>query len=293
MPSLIAGFKKIEYERFGDPANPCLILISGLSSQLINWPKAILAGLVSKGFYVLVFDNRDVGLSHYYDHLKMPNFAEILEIKRQGGSFVPPYTLDEMAEDVLALMNALAIPQAHIAGMSMGGMIAQLMAIHYPERCLSLSCIATSSGNPNLPPPSPAVLELTVNPGPPATDLESYLKIRLQSYKVYNHPIDVNDDEARQFLQAAYLRAYHPEGNTRQLLAVMAAAARTEKLKALKLPSLIFHGNYDPVFPLEHAEELAAAIPQSELVVIDKLGHALPERMRVELVESLARFRWV
>ncbi len=291
MPFINSELRKIYYESFGDSANPCLIMISGLSGQLVGWPKDLLSALVEQGFYVIVFDNRDVGLSSFYDHLALPNMAEIIAIRRQGGSFVPPYTLDDMASDVICLMNGLNIKSAHIAGLSMGGKIAQLLAMHHPERCLSLSCIATSSGNRNLPPPSQRVAALMASSVPQTDDLEAYLQYRLPIYRAYHHPDDHDEQEAREYLQVAFLRAYHPAGSTRQLLAVMAAQSRSEQLRQVSLPTLIFHGDYDPVFPIEHAEELADVIPNSQLVVVDKLGHGLPQRIRADLARLIGEHR--
>ena len=282
------------YKTFGVPTNPCLILIMGLGGQLINWPPEITQGLADKGFYVIVFDNRDVGLSSYYDQLKTPAIFGAMIARELGTTFNPPYTLAEMAADVIVLMDGLDIKKAHIVGISLGGMISQILALEYPQRVLSLTCIASTSGDKNLPPATPEVLALLFAERGTVEDRESVINHRMQLHKAYNYPEDVNESKLREHFILSYQRAYHPQGVKRQMLAVIAAKSRVEPLKQLKIPTLIIHGDYDPAFPLEHGQQLAELIPDSHLEVIENMGHGLPASVYQKLVELMAKHchRW-
>ncbi|OGT35200.1 MAG: hypothetical protein A3F11_02000 [Gammaproteobacteria bacterium RIFCSPHIGHO2_12_FULL_37_14] len=289
MPLFNDNHITICYETFGNANNPCLIFISGINGQLINWPIEMIQGLADQGWYVITFDNRDVGFSSYYDHIHSPSIAEAIMAKHQNIVFLPPYSLEDMAKDVITLMNGLEIKKAHIVGISMGGIITQLLAINYPERLLSLTCIATTSGDPHLPSAKPEVLKFFFAPRKPAEDVESYVNAMLDIYKIYYHPDHRNEKIVRDMYAKSYLRAYHPEGFKRQLLAMLFAKPRGDQLKSVQLPSLIIHGDDDPVFPVEHANYLAQCLPNSRLEIIEKLGHGLPECFYERIVETITR----
>jgi len=271
-------------EAFGAADRPCIILILGLGAQLIHWPIPVIQGLVDNGFYVVIFDNRDVGLSRYYDDLGVPNIAETIEAKRQGKAVYLPYTLEDMADDVISLMDGLRIEKAHIAGVSMGGMISQILASVYPERVLSLTCVASTSGAHHLPPSTPEVMGLYFVEKKELEALDAYIDGRIQMHKVSTHPEDQDENGTRLLGIRAYQRAHHPDGFKRQLLAIMAAAARDPYLKKLAVKSLVIHGDYDPVFPLAHGRHLAQCIPNSRLEIIEKMGHGVPERVHSRIV---------
>lgn len=280
------------YETLGDSRNPCIILITGIGGQLINWPPIFSQGLAEKGFYVVMFDNRDAGLSRHYDELGIPNFNEAIAAKQQGKPFNPPYTLEDMAADVIALMDELHIEKAHIAGGSMGGIVAQYVAINFPDRCLSLTCIYSTSGDPKLPPAKKEVLEFfasSVNTENQNQSFESALSTKLQLYKIYNHPDYFNEEKIKNQLRIEFKRAHYPEGFKRTLLAMMCAEPRTDKLKKLNMPCLIIHGDYDPVFPLEHGRQLAECISGSHFEVIKKMGHGLPDEVCEKIVDLMAK----
>ncbi len=287
MPILKQNNKAICYETFGNAKNPCVILIMGTVGQLIAWPKSITQGLVDLGYYVITFDNRDVGLSSYYDHLPTPSLAETMAAMQQGQKITVPYTTCDMAEDVLDLIQGLHIDKAHIVGISMGGEIAQIFALNHPMYTLSLTCIGSSSRDSDLPPPKPEVMNLFFGPKPIITDAESYINSRMQSYLVYNHPEDINEPEARELYRQEYQRAYHPEGSQRQLLAMIFVEPRGERLKQLAIPSLVIHGDNDPAIPLECGKHLAACLPRSHLLIIKNMGHGLPEKACAEMVVAM------
>jgi pimeloyl-ACP methyl ester carboxylesterase len=281
------------FETFGNPKNPCIILVAGLSGQLIDWPSTLTEGLANKGFYVVTFDNRDSGLSHHYDELGTVDFNEVIATKQQGEPFKPPYSLEDMASDVIVLMDELHIEKAYIGGGSMGGIIAQYVAINYPNRVSSLILIATTSGDPQLPPAKKEVLEFfskSLNPGKQNQSLETSINEKLRLFKIYIHPDYFDEQKIRNQIMASYKRAYYPEGFKRTLLAMICAEPRTMELKKLNVPCLIIHGDYDPVFSIEHGKHLAASIKRSQLEIIEKMGHALPDFICQKIVDLIAKY---
>lgn len=280
----------VYFETFGDVKNPCLILINGIGGQLIHWPSKLIADLINQDFFVVIFDHRDVGLSQYYDHLETPGIFAALKAKQEGKIFYPPYTLCDMAYDVIRLMNKLNIQNAHIAGFSMGGMIAQILALEYSSRIKSVIYIATSTGDSHLPPTTPEVMAFFFSPKKEFEDLETYVSIRTELYKIYNHPDYFNEEETREFHRQAYERAYHPEGFKRQLLAIITSEPRGALLQQVQIPSLIIHGDYDPAFPLEHGKFLASSLPNSQLEIIKKMGHGIPGQMINQIVPLIRTF---
>lgn len=272
------------YKTFGNPKNPCIILIMGIGGQLIHWPIEFTQGLADKNFYVVTFDNRDSGLSQYYDHLETPDINNFIESLQQGKPVSPPYTLEDMASDIILLMDKLNIKKAHIAGISMGGIIAQITALEYPERVLSLTCIASTSGDQNLPPAKPEVLACFFAPQKQAEDLNSYLENKIKLYKIYNHPDHIDENKLRELYTKTYHRSHNPSGFKRQLMAMICARPRVERLKRLTIPCLVIHGDYDPTFPLEHGKHLAEILPNAHFEIIPNMGHGLPESLCLKIV---------
>lgn len=279
----------IYYETYGDPKNTSLILISGIGGQVINWPKKFLEGLVACGLYVIIFDNRDVGLSQYYDHLEAIGAKDAIHSKLNKQFIQPPYTLLDMATDVINLMDHLSIKKGHIVGISMGGMIAQLLALNFPERIASLTLIATTSGDEHLPPPVGEVAEFFAVANRNEEDINSFVTKRITLQKIYN-PFYFNEQSSREINIAAYQRAYHPEGLQRQLLAMLFSEPRGDQLKNITTKCLIIHGDVDPLFPLAHAEYLADCIPNSRLEIINKMGHGLMTELCDQVVTKIADF---
>jgi len=289
MPILNHENISICYETSGEVSNPCVILVMGITGQLINWPSELTQGLVDAGFYVVTFDNRDVGLSTYYDELETPDLTDAVQRKQQGEELTLPYTLNDMSSDLRILMDGLHIKQAHIVGASMGGQIAQIFAIEHTERLLSLTLVATSSGDPGLQPPKPEVLDFFFKPSSDNTDPESAVNQHIEQYKLYTHPDDFDLDAVKALHKNAYQRAYHPMGNKRQLLAMIFAEPRGEKLRSVFVPSLVIHGVYDPVAPADHGKQLAECLPHSHLLIIEKMGHGLPVRACPEFVDAMVK----
>ncbi len=283
------------YETLGNPKNPCIILINGIGGQLIDWPEALTQGLADKGFYVVTFDNRDSGLSRHYEELGLPNLHEAIAAKQQGKSVNPPYTLEDMAADVIALMDEIRIEKAHILGGSMGGIIAQYIALNFPDRVRSLICIGTTSGDPKLPPPKKEVLDYfgsSLNADNQNQSLESVVDKKLQLYKIYYHPDFFDAEKLRSKIMRAFKRANYPDGFKRLILAMICAEPRTDKLKKIHVPCLIIHGVDDPAFSLEHGKQLAAIIPGAQLAIIEKMGHGIPDQFSEKIVGLITTFTY-
>jgi pimeloyl-ACP methyl ester carboxylesterase len=284
-------FFPICYEVFGNPNNPCIILISGIGGQLIDWPKSLTHGLVEKGFYVIIFDNRDSGLSRQYDELGTPDFSEAIAAKQQGKSFNPPYRLENLADDVIVLMDELQIEKAHILGASMGGIIAQYVALGFVDRVHSLTCIATTSGDPQLPPAKKEVMEFFASSmNIQNQSLESFIDSKLDLFRIYNHPDDFDEENLKNQFVASFKRSNNPAGFKRLMLAMICAEPRTDRLKQLKLPCLIIHGGYDPVFSVEHGHQLAESIAGSHLEIIEKMGHGLPDFVCEKTIDLVTKY---
>jgi pimeloyl-ACP methyl ester carboxylesterase len=275
------------YDTFGDPRAPPLLLIMGLAAQMIAWDENFCANLAARGYHVVRFDNRDAGLSTRIDAAGMPNVGTALMAAVQGKPIEAPYLLRDMADDVVGLMDALRIPAAHVVGASMGGAIAQTLAIHYPSRLRTLVSIMATTGSPKLPPPTPEALEVLLSPVP--TDLADYLENYVRSWNVLragHFPLD----EARDLMRARRIfeRGLSPAGVARQLVAIIASGSRKQALAAVKLPTLVIHGDADPLVPLACGIDTAESVQGSKLVIIQGMGHALPISMWPQIIDAIA-----
>lgn len=280
----------IYFEVFGEQSDPALILIAGLGGQLNSWPRDFINYLVNHKYYVIAVDNRDSGLSKKYDELGTFNVLDVMTKINNGEHFKPPYTLDDMAFDIYELMSKLQIIKSHFVGISMGGNIAQVFSINYPEACLSMTCIGATSGDPDLPPPKQDVLDYFFSKNRRVNNLEEYIEDRLSIYKIYNTTKHINEEQMRKHYVETYKRSFEPDGISRQMLAMICAQPRTEQLKNVFNPSLIVHGTHDPVFPLEHGKHLANCLPNSKLKIIENLGHGFPECLWEEMANMIAKF---
>ena len=258
----------IEYETLGETAARPLLLIGGLASQLIHWDDDLCGDLARRGHYVIRFDNRDAGLSTKWDEAAQANPAP-----HTGGS--PPYTLEDMADDVAGLLDALGIGKAHICGASMGGMIAQTLAIRHPSRVLSLISIYSTTGSRDLPPPKPEVIDLLLAPAPRERDpYIEHMVLLLKAMAGRGFAFD--EAWTRMITGRAFDRSFCPEGTARQISAVMAQGNRKSALASVTVPTLVIHGTDDPVMPVEAGRDIAEAIPGAHLMLIQGMGHDLP-----------------
>jgi pimeloyl-ACP methyl ester carboxylesterase len=272
---------EIEYDSFGDAADPPRLLVMGLSYQMIEWEDALFALIAGRGYWVTRFDNRDVGLSTKLDQLGQPNLMGVMT-----GTADPPYSLDDMAADAVALLEALGIGAAHVVGVSMGGMIAQLIAINFPDRVLSLTSIMSTVGGPNVVQPEPVVSAALL--APPGQTRNEQVGHSLANRRLI-HATGMPFDEARARAKAerAVDRGFYPDGGMRQMAAILAAPDRTAALQSLTIPTLVIHGDQDPLVPPENGRQTAAALPSARLIMIPGMGHALPEQVWPQVVDAL------
>jgi pimeloyl-ACP methyl ester carboxylesterase len=278
---------ELTYDTFGDPTAPAMVMIMGLATQMIAWDEEFCAALAARGFRVIRFDNRDIGLSTKLDHLGMPNVAQLLMAHMAGQPTKAAYTLSDMARDVAGLLDALGIDAAHVVGASMGGAIAQTLAIEQPQRLLSLCSIMATSGDPSLPPPTPEALQLLMTPTP--TDHAGYCRRYVQTMKVLRGP-GFPLDEARDLARADrnFRRGLYPPGVARQMVAILASGSRKPALASVRVPTLVIHGDADQLVPVECGIDVADTVPGAQRLVIEGMGHALPITMWPRIIEAIA-----
>lgn len=284
MAQIQANGIAIEVETTGKPSDPPIVLIRGLGTQLIQWPAKFVQRLVDRGFQLVMFDNRDVGLSQKFESAGTPDLAALM-----SGEAEPAYQLTDMAEDVRGVLDVLEIESAHIVGMSMGGMIAQLVALARPERTRSLVSIMSSSGRPDLPPPSPeAAAALTSRPERP-DDRDSVIEHGMKTRRVFGSPgFPTDDAELRRQVGAAYDRCHYPQGVARQLAAVLMGGSRVEQLKTITVPTLVIHGADDPLVPAEGGRDTAKNIPGARIEIIEGMGHEISPGLAERLADLIA-----
>ena len=264
----------IEYDTFGDRNRSPLFLIMGLSSQMVAWPESFCEKLAQNGHWVLRFDNRDVGLSSKIEGVGLPDLMAAMAAHQQGQPVAAPYTLSDMAADAVGLMDALKLEKAHVCGLSMGGMIAQVMAIEYPWRVLSLISMESTTGDPTLPSAKPEAMEAMLSP--PPQDRDGYIQHAVEVFRAFSGGSDKFDETLEKELSAnSYDRSFYPAGFVRQLAAILASGDRTESLASLAVPTLVIHGADDPLVPLAHGRATARAIPGAKLLVLEGLGHGI------------------
>jgi pimeloyl-ACP methyl ester carboxylesterase len=276
----------LAYDTFGARSSEPLVLIMGLAAQMITWDEAFCAQLADRGFWVVRFDNRDIGLSTRLQQFAVPDLASLIKQLLLGEAVVAPYSLRDMATDTVGLMDALGIESAHVVGASMGGAIAQEMAIHYPSRVRTLTSIMSSTGEPGLPPPTAEAIGILVAPTP--TDRDAYLARYAQIWRVLRGP-GFPLDEVRDAERAAesFDRGLNPPGVARQLAAIVASGSRRDALGAIRVPTLVIHGDVDPLVPVAGGIATANAIPGAKLMVIKGMGHALPMPMWSQIIEAI------
>ena len=279
----------IAYQTFGNISDPPIILINGTGSSMTDWPVALCKKLARYRYRVIRFDNRDVGESTRLDSLGGPDWAAILPFVKTCDPAPVPYSIMDMANDVIELMNALNIQKAHIVGASMGGEIAQLISIYHPGRLFTLTCISSSSGNPDLPPPSSAALEAMSTPPPLTKDKDSLISFQVNIYKALGSTDDEQTLEKRAL--AIINRSWYPAGSARQVAAILVGGNcdRRPQLSKLKIPTMIIHGDSDPLVLLIAAKELVETIPGSELCVIKGMGHDLSTKFIDKLVKAIVK----
>jgi pimeloyl-ACP methyl ester carboxylesterase len=276
------GDIELAYETFGDPGDTPLLLVSGLGSQMISYADELCADLAAQGLFVIRFDNRDVGLSTHLHSAGLPRLGDV----RRGDRSSVHYELADMAADAAGLVESLGLDSVHLVGVSMGGMIAQRVAIDHPARVRSLTSIMSTTGDRSVGGASEAAQAVLY--APPANDRDEAIERQLQSSRVIGSPGFPFDEEAiRARAGLAYDRAHDPAGVARQMAAIVTSPDRTADLGRVAVPTLVIHGSDDALVNVSGGRATAAAVPGAELVVIEGMGHDLPRALWPELTERI------
>ena len=286
MTTSIAPVNGIEigYETHGDRSGEPLLLVMGLGAQLIAWPVELCDALVDRGFFVIRYDNRDTGLSTQFPQLGGDFMTSFLKAS-QGEPVDVAYRLADMAADGMALLDHLGIESAHVVGASMGGMIAQTMAIEHPERVRTLTSIMSMTGEPEFGQPTPEAMGILVRPA--ATSRDEAIEASVEGTRVIASPEHFDEVVARQRAADAYDRCFNPAGVGRQLLAIVTSGSRAEGLAQLDVPTVVIHGDADPLVTLSGGQRTAELIPGAELIVLEGMGHDLPPVVIGPVVEAI------
>jgi pimeloyl-ACP methyl ester carboxylesterase len=279
----------LEVEDHGPPTGEPLVLVMGLGMQLLAWHDDFVAQLVDRGFRVIRFDNRDIGLSQAFDDRGLPSIAAASLRHLLGMGVRSPYALADMAADTVGILDALGIARAHVCGASMGGMIAQHVAVGWPQRVKSLTLMMTSSGARRLPGPALKVRSALVAKPDHPERLDSLVDHYVNLYRLIGSPAYPADEDAlRQRLRVSLTRAYRPDGTARQLVAIIADGDRSPRLGAIAAPTQVIHGRADPLVPVAAGLDLAGKVRGAALDVIDGMGHDLPTALWPRFVAGIA-----
>ncbi len=274
------------YEIFGEPSAEPVLLIMGLGAQMVLWDDAFCEQLAARGFRVIRFDNRDIGQSGKLTGGKRLTPIELLKLRFLKIPVAAPYKIIDMARDTTSLMDVLGIKSAHLVGASMGGMIAQEVAISFPQRVRSLTSIMSTTGNPKVPPPTKEAAAMLM--APPPTTKEEYFARFAQTWKILRVG-SFPEDEALDPSRAAriFSRGLNPAGVGRQLRAILASGSRKERLRSVTAPTLVIHGTVDPLVRPEGGMDTAASIPGAKLMMVEGMGHAIPIPMWPQIIDAI------
>lgn len=284
MAQITANDITIEYEDYGDPGDPAILLVMGLGAQLTLWPIELVDALVARGFRVIRYDNRDIGLSQKMDGEKAPGIFKLVLMNRLGLKPRVPYTLSDMAADGVGLLEALNIDNAHIVGASMGGMIAQLIAAEHPKRTASLTSIMSTTGNRKLPAAQKEAIKVLTT-RPPSADEEVLVAHGIRVARTIGSPAyPPSEERLLSRVREGVRRSYYPDGLPRQLAAILADGDRRKRLATVSAPTLVIHGEADPLVPLAGGLDTAESIPGARISTFPGMGHDLP----LALVEPIA-----
>jgi proline iminopeptidase len=280
MPSLIANGISIAYDTAGDPKGTPLLLVMGLGMQLTAWPRDFVDGLVELGYYVIRFDNRDSGLSTKFKQAGTPSLPLAFIKSKLRLPVRSAYRLDDMAADALGVLNMLGVAKAHVVGLSMGGMVAQILTARHPDRILSLTSLMSSSGRRALPGPTPAARKALMGRPPDDPDPDLMLGYLANIFRVIGSPsYPTPDKQVRKAIAAALRRNVCMGGLMRQLVAIIASGDRCALLRSIERPTLVIHGAADPLVRVACGIDTARLVPGARLEVIEGMGHDLPDQL--------------
>lgn len=279
---------ELVYDTFGEPDAPPILLIMGLGCQMIDWKDEFCSLLAGRGFRVIRFDNRDVGQSTRFDQAGQPQIGEMMEAMQRGETVEAPYLLSDLVADAVGLLDALGVEETHVVGLSMGGMIGQLMAAGHPDRVLTLTSIMSTTGEPGLPTSTPEAWACLT--APLETEIEPFVEQYISKWQVYAGPrYPIDPGLAREHASRLFERGIHQAGRDRQLAAILASGSRREALASVTCPALVIHGDSDPVVRLEAGIATADAIEGAELLVFEGMGHDLAKGLWPQVVDAIAR----
>ncbi|RAW11531.1 alpha/beta hydrolase [Paenibacillus taichungensis] len=281
----------LAYDSYGNEKDETILLIAGLGTQMIRWTVPFCEMLAARGFRVIRFDNRDTGLSTHFSHYATLDFEALAKTLMSGQRPDIPYTLNDMSDDTIGLIDALGIQKAHVVGRSMGGMIAQLVANRYPERILSLTSIMSTTGNPELPPTSPDVMALMTRPAPnPMEDEAGYLAHSVAfARRIAGTGYPFDENEYHSIIREEVQRAFDPGSVGRQIAAIAVSGDRRPQLAKVNVPSLVIHGVDDPMFVPACGKDTAHAISGAEFMLLEGMGHDLPAQLFETVVDGIVR----
>jgi pimeloyl-ACP methyl ester carboxylesterase len=282
MPIAPSNGIELCYETFGEPDDPTMLLVMGLGSQMIHWPDDFCAALAARGYQVVRFDNRDMGESTWFDGGDTPGVRAAIG----GGDVAVPYLLADMADDAVGLLDHLGTDRAHVLGVSMGGMIAQTIAIRHPARVASLTSVMSTTGDPDVGTPTSEAMSALM--APPAATREAYQDAVVHHAHVWGSPGLFDAERLRETAARAWDRGYNPAGTARQVLAILSSGSRSTELAGLSVPTLVIHGTADTLVQPSGGERTAEVIPDAKLLVIDGMGHDVPPPLWPQLVDAIA-----
>lgn len=281
----------LAYETYGSPTDPPLLLVMGYAGQLIHWPRGFSEMLADGGRHVIAFDNRDAGLSSKFDGVSV-DMGSLVAAAQAGEAErvkeIAAYTLSDLADDCVGILDGLGIERAHILGASMGGMIAQQMAIEHPDRLLSLTSMMSTTGEPEFDKPTDDALTALLAPSPPERD--AYIQVSADKVVIWSSKRYYDRARAEAAAAEAYDRGYYPEGVPRQLAAILAIGSRAAGLRELRVPTLVIHGLDDTLIPPPGGERTAELVPGARLLLVDDMGHDRPEELWPLLTEAILEF---
>jgi pimeloyl-ACP methyl ester carboxylesterase len=279
---------EIEYDTFGNPSHPALLMIMGYSAQMTAWPLGFIEAIVNTGHYVIRFDNRDCGLSTHLDGVHVDTGPVIAAALFDDPMPPIPYSLVDMAGDAVAVLDHLGIERAHVVGMSLGGMVAQVMAYEYSHRVKTLTTISSQPGDPEVGQPTMEASAVIFEEAPAGMSREDYIESSLK-WQVWQSKKYRNDELSRFAAALAYDRAFYPEGATRQLAAVYGTGRRHDQVATISVPTLVIHGTDDTLITTSGGERTAQLIPNSTLLMVDDMGHDLPQPLWPLLVDAISK----